>query len=163
NMPWIARRRSQANSSRGLLREAIFQLGPCASAVHGAENAAAGPSVFQRPGIAAHTPQAGKQDHGIARIHHKGTHAGLVVYEENFLPGLAAISGAEDAALSVGGPGVPEYAYQHNIGITGIDDDIGDLSCIAQAHKFPGGSGVRGEEDAFAGYHVIANVLFARS
>src|SRR6185437_6930991 len=142
NMPWIARRRSQANSSRGLLREAVFQLGPCASAIHGAENAAAGASVFQRPGIAAHTPQPSEQDHGIARLHYNGTDAGLVIYEENFLPRLAAVCSAEDAALSVGRPCVPKNADQHNVGIARIDDDVCDLSCIAQPHKFPCGSSV---------------------
>src|SRR6185312_11448720 len=72
---------------------------PMRAAVSALVQAAARPTVIQRPGCALRLPHRGIQDVRIARIHHEVDRAGLVIDEENLLPGLAAVSGLEDAAI----------------------------------------------------------------
>ena len=76
---------------------------------------------------------------------------------EDQLPGLAAVGGAIDAALRVGGEGIAQGGDVDDVGIRGMDADGGDLADVAQADEGPGLAGVGGLVDAAADGDVAAD------
>src|SRR5580704_4508745 len=87
--------------------------------------------------------------------------AGVVVFVANFLPGLAAIVGAEDAALGVRPEGMPEGRNIDDVRIRGIDDDPANRSRIAQADVLPGLAPIERFVDSVTMRDVATNTSFA--
>src|SRR5215468_6527867 len=75
---------------------------PGAAAVGGAIQTASGAAAVHSPGRAPRLPQSSKNDVGIAGIESQVNAAGVFIFVKDFVPGLAAIRGAENSALSVG-------------------------------------------------------------
>ena len=92
----------------------------------------------------------GHQEVGVLRIQREAGAAGVRVDEEDALPGLAAILGAEDAALFLRPGEAAGDAGVDGIGIGGVDDDAPDAAALHQPHVLPGGAGVGGFVDAVA-------------
>src|SRR5581483_11367963 len=97
----------------------------------------------------------------IARIHHEVDRAGLVVDEQNLLPGLAAVSGLEDAAIGVRREHMPHRCGIHDVRVVWSDYDLAGRARIFQTGIFPGLAAVDGLVDAVAGDHVVADVGLA--
>ena len=100
------------------------ELLPGVAAVGGFEKTAAGAgprAVF--PGALARGPQHGVDGARVGGIEREVDRAGVFVFVEHLLPGVAAIGGAEDAALGVGAVGVAEHGREEAIGIARIDED----------------------------------------
>ena len=82
--------------------------------------------------------------------------SGVFIFVENFLPGLAAVGGAEDAALGVRSIGMAEGGYENDVGVIGIDDDFADGARVAESDVFPTFAGVEGFVDSIALRNVAA-------
>ena len=89
--------------------------------------------------------------------------ARVFVFVENFLPGLAAIGRAENAALCVRAIGMPQRRHENDVGIRRIDDDFADRARIPQANVLPGLAAIERLVNAVAVRDVAANAGFARS
>src|SRR5271167_336616 len=79
------------------------------------------------PGWTARGPQAGVNHLGVAGIEDEIHAACVFVFVEDFLKGLTAVEGTEDAALGVRAVGMALDGDEEAIGILGIDDDGCDL------------------------------------
>ncbi len=148
-------------AENGFGQAVAFEFLPGGAAIGGAIEAAAGAAAVEAPRSAAHLPERGVDDVGIGGIEGEIDAAGLGIFVENFLPGLAAILRAEDAALFVVGEGMAEGGDEGDVGIFGIDDQASDGVGVAEADEFPGGSGVDGFVDAVAADDVAAHAGFA--
>ncbi len=82
-------------------------------------------------------PEAGVENARVARIHRKVRSPGLVVHEEDLLPHLATVLGAEDAPLGVGTPDMTLHGDVHDVWILRMDADARDLARVFQAHVLP--------------------------
>src|SRR5437016_1782960 len=118
-------------------------------------------ATVERPGRAVAFPHCGEEDVGILRIENDVDAAGAVVEVENFLPGFAAVAGAEDAALVVRTVGMAESGYKSDIGIRRMDDDLADVARVFQPNVVPGLAAVVRTIDAIAERDVAANAGFA--
>src|SRR5205807_1562520 len=118
---------------------ALGQLPPGGAAVGRFVQAAAGPlpgSVLPRP--LPRRPQVGVDDLRVGRVEGEGDGAGVLVLGQHLVPGLAAVAGAEDAALGVGPVGVAEHGDEHPVRVARVDQHGPDLLAVAQADVLPG-------------------------
>src|SRR5882724_8644725 len=97
---------------------------------------------------------------GILRIEDHVDAASAIVEVENLFPGLAAVAGAEDAAVGVGAVSVAKSGDEGDIRIGGMDDDGADVASVLQADVAPGLAGVAGTIDAIAERDVAADAGF---
>ena len=89
--------------------------------------------------------------------------AGVVVTVEDFLPGGAAVLGAEHAAFGIAPVGMAEGGDVDEIGIGGADADARNGLRLGEADILPGAAGVGGLVDAVALHDVAAKLGFAHS
>jgi len=87
------------------------------------------------PGRTARRPEAGEDDLRVAGIEDEVHASGVFIFVENFLEGLAAVEGAEDAALGVGAVGVSLSGDEEAVGIFWVDDDGGDLLGVCEERR----------------------------
>src|SRR5690348_15970005 len=111
---------------------------PGRAIVDGLIKSAAGPAADGRPGVALCFVKCGEQDVWIGRIEGEIDGSGLVVFEENLLPGLAAIAGFEDAARFVGAIRVAHRRDIEHIRICGVHNDSSDVPGVLEADVIPG-------------------------
>ena len=74
---------------------------------------------------------------GVAGLEGKIDRARVGVEEKHARPVLAAVVGAEDAALRVGAIGVAQCRHENALGIARIDEDAADLARVLQADLAP--------------------------
>ena len=136
---------------------------PGVSAVGGLEQSAAGSVDFVAvlPRALARFPHGGIDHVGIRGIDLDVGGAGVLVFVDDLLPGLAAIGGAEKAALFIRAVGMAEHGGEDSIGIARIDGERGNLQAIAQAEMSPGFSGVSRFVDSVADREIGAMQAFA--
>src|SRR5712664_2054568 len=139
---------------------------PVASAIGGFVKAAAGAdegfAAANFPRRNARGPQHRVDRLRICGIESEIGCAGVFVLVENFLESLAAVGGAEDAALGVGTVGMSFGGNENAVGIFRIDEDRGDLLGVAEVLQMrPGFSGVGGFVNAIAGREIRALQTFA--
>ena len=108
-------------------------------------------------------PHRGKKNLGVVRWHGHIGDARLIVNEENFTPGLAAVFGAINAPIGVWAPRVAERADEDRVRIGGVNQDSRDLSDVGEPHELPRLAAVRREIDASAVNHIIADFRLART
>ena len=151
-----------ANAAERALGHAVaFDALPgCAVVVRTVETVLVTATV-EHPRRAVAFPHCGEEHVGILRIENNVDAAGALVEVENFLPGLAAITGAEDAAFGVRAVGMAESGDQGDVGIRGMDDDLADVASVFQSHVVPGLAAVVRTIDAIAEGDVAANAGFA--
>ena len=89
--------------------------------------------------------------------------AGRVVHVEHLLPRLAAVRGAEHAAVGVGRPGVADRGDEDHVGVLRIDHDARDLAGVTEAHELPRLAGIGREVHAAPVDDVVADVALARA
>ena len=87
--------------------------------------------------------------------------AGVLVLEQDLGPGLAAVGGAEDAALLIRPVRMPKRSHENDAGIARVDDQLADRAGVAQAHVLPGFARVERFVDAVAGGGIAADAAFA--
>src|SRR6185312_2978985 len=121
------------------------------------EDAATGAAAVLIPGADAELPHAGEEGGGVVRVHGEAAAAGLVIHLEHLGPGLAAVAGAVDAALGVVAVALAHGADEDLVGVVGVDDDVGDLSGLLEAHVPPVQAGVGGAVDAVDGRGRLAD------
>src|SRR3989441_11976954 len=92
----------------------------------------------------------------VVRIEADIDRAGLLVLVEDLAPGLAAVGGAEHAALGVGAEGMAEGRDENDIGILRVDDQRADLAGVPEAGVAPGPAAADRLVDAIAVRHVAA-------
>src|SRR5258708_7001614 len=153
-----------ADASVGAFGQAmLLEPLPCRAAVGGAVQSAAGTTVGHAPGSAASLPERGEQNIGIVRVEGYVDAAGVLIFIEDLLPGLAAIGGAEDTALGVRSIGMAESSYEDYVWVAGVDDDLADGTAVAQSNVLPGLAAVEGFVDSIAVRNVAAYAGFARA
>ena len=106
-------------------------------------------------------PEDGVDGLGIARVEGEVHGAGALVLVEHFLPGLAAIGGAEDAALRIWTVGVAEHGDEEAVRIARVHEDGGDLLSVAQSEVTPRLAGVSGFVHAVADGEIGTLEAFA--
>src|SRR4029077_1446738 len=62
---------------------------------------------------------------------------GVFIFIKNFLPCLAAVGGAKDAALGIRTVRMTQGGYKNDIRIFGIDDDPADGAAVMQPDVLP--------------------------
>ena len=77
-------------------------------------------------------------------------------------PAVAAVLGAQDAALGIGSEGVTQDRGEGDVGIGGIDHDGADLPLLLP-HPGPGSAPVERLVDAVPRGHVAPDVGLARA
>ena len=151
-----------ADAAEDAFRQAVaFETLPGVAAVGGFVEAAAGAATREAPGRALGFPERRVQDARILRVGVEIDGAGLVVLEENFLPGFPAVGGAKDAARVVRAIGVAESGNVHEVGIFRMHEDARDVLRVFEADVRPGLSGVSGLVHAVAVGDVAADAGFA--
>ena len=142
----VGGRDGDADASQPALREggkAAGQRVPGGAAIGGFEKAAVGSGECAvLPRSLLRLPEHGVDGLGIARVEGEVHGAGALVLVEYLLPGLAAIGGAEHAALGVGTVGVAEHGDEEAVGIARVHEDGGDLLGVAQSEVTPRLAGV---------------------
>ena len=136
---------------------------PCVTAVARFVQSAAWSAAVEAVWCAYHLPQRSKENVCVVRIKHNINCAGVIVFVENLLPSLAAITGTKNAALRIGAIGMTQCCYERNVGIARIDNDRGDVLCISQADVLPGLSAVKRFEHSIAIRHIPADASFTGS
>ena len=134
-----------------------FDLGPGIAAIVRRVDGATGSAAEHGVGVHDHFPRARHHEVGIFGVEGKAGAAGVGIDEENALPGLPAIAGAEDAALFLGSGEAAGDAGVDDIGVGGMHDDAPDASALHEAHVFPCGAGIGGFIDAVALHIAIAD------
>ena len=145
------------------LGEALRQFLPRVATVDRLVDAAAGPAAVHRPRLAIDLPEGGVEDARVGRIHHEVRRAGLVVDEQHLLPALAAVKGAEDAAVRVRSPHMALRCHVDNVGVPRVDADAGDLLGVLKTDVRPGGAPVGGLVDAVTVRRVAADGRLAHA
>src|SRR5262249_13932845 len=123
----------------------------------------AGPAALEAPRPADHLPEARVQDPRVRRIHRQLRGAGLVVDVRDLLPALAAVLGAEHAALRVGSEGVALHRDVDQVRVLGADAGAGDLRAFLETAVLPGLPRVGGLVHAVAVGDVAADRRFAHA
>src|SRR5262249_18550890 len=116
-------------------------------------------AVFPRP--LPLLPQRRVDDVRVGWIDVDVLATGVGVLEQNAFESLAAVGGAEDAALFVGTVGMAERGDEEAIRIPRVYGNLRDLLCVAQPQVRPGGAGVRRLVDAVAYRKVRPGQAFA--
>src|ERR1700693_6211020 len=112
-----------ADASIGALGQAmLLQSLPGRARVVRTVKSASWTAVGETPWAAPSLPERGKQNVRIAGIEGHVDASRVLILIENFLPVLAAIDCAENAAFDVGSIGMAEGGHENDVGIIRIDD-----------------------------------------
>ena len=146
-------------------RKSFGERMPSISAIGGFEEAAAGSdkgfAAANFPWRHTRSPQRGVNCLRICRIEGEIGGTGVFVLIKNFLKSLAAVGGAEDAALGVWTIRMAFGGDENAVGIFRIDENRGDLLRVAETEMRPGFSRVGGFVNAIAGGKIGALQTFA--
>ena len=140
-----------------------LELLPRRAAVARHEQPAAGSAALAPPGMDLDLPHPGEEDPRIARMRRDLRTAAVFVDEERPLPGGAAVSCPEDAALGLRPVRRAQRACENDLRIGRIDDDAADAAGLVQTHARPRLAGVHRLVDAVADRDMAANPRLARS
>ena len=139
----------------------IAEFFPGVAAVSGAKDAAAGAAAGQGPEIAVGLPDRGVEDARVSGVHGQVHGAGFFAAVEHFVPGVAAVSGAEDAALGVGSEDVAQGCHVDQIGVLRVDADFADVAGFFEADVAPARTAVGRFVDAVAIGDIEADIGLA--
>ena len=156
-------RNRQTDLAHLRLGQSVPQLRPGVASVRGLVDAGAGSELVDVPRPAQDLPGGGVHDAGVVRIDRKVYRAGLVVDEENLLPGPTAILGAESATLRVGTIRMSDGRDINQLGIARIDPYPPNLAGVAQADVLPGATPIRGFVHAISVREIRAQAGFAHA
>ncbi len=132
-------------------------LGPAVAAVSRLPEAGALAAALEAVGRALRLPEGGVEDVRVVGVDRQVVAARAVTPMEHPLPGPTAVAGAEDAALRVASPGVAERRDVDDVGVAGVDDDVGDVAGVGEADVGPGAAAVGRLVDAVAVRDVRAD------
>src|SRR5277367_1832103 len=138
------RNANAAQDARG--QSMAFESLPGRAVVAGLIKAAARPAAHRGPRIALRFVERGVQNVGIGGIKCQINRAGLVVLEQNLLPGLSAVRGTKHAASLVRPVGMAHRGDKHHVWIRRMNDNSGNVPRILQTDVGPGLPAVRSEE-----------------
>ena len=161
----LGRRGGDADAAEDALGQAgiVAEFFPGVAAVGGLPEAAVGAAALKGPGLAEELVDGGVEDLGVAGVDRKIDGSGAVALKEDFLPGFAAVAGAEDTAFRVGSGPVAHGGDVGDVGVFGVDLDGADLLGVGKAHVLPGLAGVGGLVDPVAVGGVAAKVGLAHA
>ena len=125
------------------------------------EDAAARAAALPAPGPHPHLPHPGEQEPRVRRADHDFGGAGVLVHEEDALPGGAAVLGAEDAALRLRAVEVAERRHPGGVRVVGVGRDPGDAPGGLEPGVGPGVAAVRGAVHPVAQRDIAADVGLA--
>ncbi len=140
------------------LGQPLGQLLPRVAAVGRLPEAAPRSARDEVPGAAHDLPEARVQRAGVVGVHREIGGARLVVDEEDLLPALAAVLGAEDPALGVGSPGVAERGHVDEVRVRRVHAHARNLPRVGKPHVLPGLSAVGRLVHAVAVREVASDV-----
>src|SRR5262249_36721930 len=136
--PRILGRHAYGDSAYRRVRQPmLFQALPGHAPIAGFEQTAARTAAVAAPGMDFDLPHAGEQNVRIVGIHCHVAAAGFFIHEQGALPGLAAVGGPKDAALRLRAIGMAHSAGDYDIGVVGINNDIGNTARFLEAHPRP--------------------------
>jgi len=76
--------------------------------------------------------------------------AGVLIFVENFLPALATIGRAKNAAFGVRSKRMAERSYERDVGIIRIHDNFADSATVVQPNVLPGFAAIERFVDSIA-------------
>ena len=139
------------------------ELVPGIAAVGRLEQATARPAADQAPGASSRLPERGVQHARVVRVQAQVVRAGVLAPEQDVLPGLPAVFGAVDAALSVRTVGMAEGGDVHQVRVSGMNADPRDVARVGQADVRPGLAAIGRAVDTIAVRHVAADAALAHA
>ncbi len=84
----------------------------------------------------------------------------MLVDVEHLLPGFTAIGGHKHAAFGVGTEGAAQRGNPDGVRVARVDNNSGNLACLAQSQIFPGFAPVARAVDACPHRNAVAGVAF---
>ena len=117
------------------------------------------PASLEAP-PSAHLPEPGKKNARIGQVEANIGGAAIAVFEENSLPGLAAIGRPIDATLFVGTEQMSEGRGESYIRVSRMNDHGADLAFLLP-NMLPGLGGIGGFVDAVARGYIAARICLA--
>ncbi len=118
-------------------------------------------AFFKMPGKPFFIICSGIEDIWIGVIDDEVNHTHFIIDIKNLLPGIAAVSCFENAALPVPGKEMTHGCHIDDVRIFGVDDDAGNMLRIAQAHVLPGLAAVQGFINAVPAVGAAGIISFA--
>src|ERR1019366_499666 len=159
----VCRHRDTDAAKNSVGKTVTFKVRPGGATIGRFIKTAAGPTAAHVPRLTYNLPHGGIQSIWVRGIELNVDGPRLVIFVENFLPGLTAIQGAEDAALRVRAKRVTESGNEHAVGILRIDDHAADLAGVFQTKMLPALPGIYRSIHAVPVGDVAANAGFTRS
>ena len=135
-------------------------LFPRVAAVGAPEQPAARAAARNVPEVAPRFPHRGEQEARVGAVHRELDRARHVAAIEDFLPILAAVRRAIDAALGIGTEHIAQHCGIDEIGIRRMDADAADELAVAEADMAPGAARVARFVNAVAVGHIEADRRF---
>ena len=123
---------------------------PGVAAIGGAIKPAPFAPAREKPRLPPHLPERGEQSVRIVRVENDIDRAGVLVFAQDFRPGLAAIGRAKNSALVVRPIGMPEGRDKNDVRIFRMDDDRADVAAVFQADIPPIAAAIDGLINAVA-------------
>src|SRR5262249_45619805 len=135
------------------------ELLPGVAAVARDVKSAAGAAAAEFPRPSASLPHAGENDARVVRIDGDVGCAGVGVFEEHAIPGLAAVLGSIYPAFAVRAESVAEDRGEGDVRVARMDGHCADLTDLLP-DVLPGLARVGALVDPVSGGDVAANVRF---
>src|SRR5712692_4670196 len=134
----VRRRNGNADTPQQPLGQPVaFQALPRRAAVAGAVKPAARPAACQAPGTARGFPERREQHVRIGAVEGDVNPAASLVLVEDLFPRLAAVGGAEDAALGVRPVGVAQRGHEDDLRVARMHQDAADVARVAEPEMLP--------------------------
>src|SRR4029453_1338387 len=126
----LRRRQRDADAALVALREARLAayVGPGVAAVGRLVDGGTGAGAAETPRVAAHLERGRVERVRVARIEHEVDGAGVLIAVQHLLPALAAVLGAEHAAIGIRTPAVAERRHPRDVGIGRVHLQAADLT-----------------------------------
>ena len=110
---------------------------PGVAAVGRLPELAARSTAAERPEVPVGFVDGGVENARVVGIHDQIDRAGLLAHEEHPLPTLTAVVGAIDTPFRVGAKGMAQRGHVDEVGVLGMDADLGDVIGVVQPHVAP--------------------------
>ena len=138
-------------------------VGPGLAAVSGLVEAAAGTAARHLVLDSVRLPQCGVENIRVVGVDHDVHRAGPGVLEQRALPGLAAVAALEHAALFTGAVVEAEAGDVDDVGVGGMDANLGNGVGVLEADVGPFLATVHRLVDAVAGHDIAADARLAHA
>src|ERR1051326_2016378 len=120
-------------------------------------------AVDQGVRVPLRLPDCRVEDPRIARVHRDVVGAGALALEQDLVPRVAAVGGAEDTSFGIRPKRMSQCRHVHRVRVFRMNADLADVARVAQTDLLPRATGVGAAVHTIAMRDVVANTAFARA